>query len=174
MTVSVRLSQAAARGAKRLSFALLLALLGSGAPAVAAPILVDVQPEMGAGSPLGQGWTTLSVRLRNTEKVELDGAVEVQARPNWAREKKSTMTRAPFALAPGAEVVLELPVHGFATAPADFELRVFDQDGKELAQAAVPEFGQKDPLVLDLNVPSRLLPALRGMGTLLRRHAGGA
>ena len=29
MTVSVRLSQAAARGAKRLSFALLLALLGS-------------------------------------------------------------------------------------------------------------------------------------------------
>jgi hypothetical protein len=174
MKVSVRLSQAVARGAKRLSFALLLALLGSATPVLAAPILVDVQPEMGAGSPLGQGWTTLSVRLRNPEKVARDGVVEVQARPNWAREKKSTMTRAPFALAPGAEVVLELPVHGFATAPADFELRVFDQDGKELAQAAVPEFGQKDPLVLDLDVPSRLLPALRGMGTLLRRHAGGA
>lgn len=174
MTVWARLSRAAARGAKRLSLSVSFAILLLPGAARSAPLLIDVQPELGSGSPLGQGWTTLSVRLRNVEKVELAGTVEVQARPNWAREQKSSMTRAPFAIAPGAEVVLELPVHGFATAPADFELRVVDQDEKELAKAPVPEFGQKDPLVLDLSVPSRLLPALRGMGALLRRQSGGA
>lgn len=174
MTVWARLSRAAARSAKRLSLSVSFALFFLPAAAHAAPLLIDVQPELGSGSPLGQGWTTLSIRLRNVEKVELTGAVEVQARPNWGREQKSSMTRAPFAVAPGAEVVLELPVHGFATAPADFELRVFDQDEKEIANAPVPEFAQKDPLVLDLSVPSRLLPALRGLGTLLRRHSGGA
>jgi hypothetical protein len=164
--------ETARRGTFRL-LGLILSLLALATPSAAAPILVDVQPEMGAGSPLGQGWTTLSVRLRNVEKDQIEGSVEVQARPNWAREQKSTMTRAPFAVAPGAEVVLELPVHGFATAPADFELRVLDSEGKELARAGVPEFRQQDPLLLDLAVPSRLVPALRGAGTLLRRRAGG-
>jgi len=55
MTIKARLPRAAARGAKRLSLSLLLALLTVGAKAAAAPILVDVQPELGAGSPLSTG-----------------------------------------------------------------------------------------------------------------------
>jgi hypothetical protein len=99
--------------------------------------------------------------------------VELRAAPSWSQETTRLVTSAPFALAPKARVAIELPTHGFSSAPTALELAVIDRTGTEIAKVTVPEFRQTDPLLLDLSTPSRIATAVRGYGMATERTVGG-
>ncbi|HEX6271623.1 MAG TPA: hypothetical protein VFZ53_01220 [Polyangiaceae bacterium] len=161
----------------RLAPALFLggALLTASPPsrAAAPSVRVEALPLFGAQSPMGEGWASVSVRLVNTESKEVSGVVEIRAKPSWSNDTQRLLTSAPFALAPKARVALELPTHGFASSPTELELAVVDRSGTEIATLPVPEFRQMDPLLLDFSVPSRIAPAVRGVGLVTQRTVGG-
>lgn len=142
---------------------------GAGAPSVR----VEALPLFGAQSPMGEGWASVGVRLVNTEANEVSGVVEIRAKPSWRSDTQRLLTSAPFALAPKARVSLELPTHGFASSPTEVELVVVDRSGTELAKVPVPDFRQVDPLLLDFSSPSRIAPAVRGLGLVTQRGVGG-
>jgi hypothetical protein len=148
------------------------------APARAAappPLTVEVVPALGPGAGMGEGWTSFVVWLKNPRSTEVSGSVELVARPSWKRQETLVRTRAPFALAPGAHVAVEMPTHGFASTPAEFTLRVIDQNGTPLTGTpiTVPDLHQGDPTLVDLSVPSRIAPSLRGAALPLRRSGAG-
>jgi hypothetical protein len=155
-----------------------LATLLALAPARAAappPLTVEVVPALGPGAGMGEGWTSFVVWLKNPRSTEVSGSVELVARPSWKRQETLVRTRAPFALAPGAHVAVEMPTHGFASTPAEFTLRVIDQNGTPLTgtPVTVPDLHQGDPTLVDLSVPSRIAPSLRGAALPLRRSGAG-
>jgi hypothetical protein len=156
-----------------LTFAALL--LGPAPAAGAAPgIVIESVPVLGPGSSMTDGWTNFSVWLRNPGTSEVSGTLELRAKPVWSREQKGAITSAPFALAPGAHVALELPTHGFASTPAEFELVALDSARNPLASTPAGELKQNDPLLLDLSTPSRIAPGVRGMGLVLESVAAGS
>ena len=160
-----------------LSFALVLGLSFPAVPAAAAPpppLSVEVVPSLGSGAAMGEGWTSFVVWLKNPRPSEVSGFVELVSKPAWARQEARVRTRAPFALAPGAHVALGRPTHGFAATPAEFYLQVVDTNSVALSGPVVmPDLAQGDPAVVDLNVPSRIGPTLRGLGLPVRRATGG-
>lgn len=139
------------------------------------PLTVEVVPALGPGAGMAEGWTSFVVWLKNPRSTEVSGSVELLAKPSWARQETLVRTRAPFALAPGAHVAVELPTHGFASTPAEFTLRVVDQNEAPLTNAPVPvpDLHQGDPTLVDLSVPSRIAPGLRGSALPLRRPSSG-
>lgn len=156
----------------------LLAALAVPATAVAAPpqpLTVEVVPALGPGAGMGEGWTSFVVWLKNPRSTEVTGTVELVAKPSWSRQENFVRTRAPFALAAGAHVALELPTHGFASTPADFTLKIVDQNEAPLTASPVPvpDLHQGDPTLVDLSVPSRIAPSLRGTSLPLRRPGTG-
>jgi len=159
-----------------LSFAILvgLSLLAErGEAAPPPPLSVEVVPSLGAGAAMGEGWTSFVVWLKNPRSSEVSGFVELVAKPAWARQESRVRTRAPFALAPGAHVALGLPTHGFAATPAEFQIQVVDTNSIPLSgPVVVPDLAQGDPAIVDLNVPSRIGPTLRGLGLPVRRATG--
>ena len=163
--------------ASRLLVALLTlgVLLGASLPVRAASpaIRVEALPLFGAQSPMGEGWASVGVRLINGENSELTGSIELRAKPSWSSDNQRLLTSAPFALAPKARVAMELPTHGFSSAPTELQLVVVDRAGNELAKAPVLEFRQSDPLLLDLSAPSRIAPAVRGLGLVTQRSVSG-
>lgn len=155
-----------------------LAVLAPGRAALAAPpppLTVEVVPALGPGAGMGEGWTSFVVWLKNPRSTEVSGSVELLAKPSWARQETLVRTRAPFALAPGAHVAVELPTHGFASTPAEFTLKVVDQNDAPLTAAPVPvpDLHQGDPTLVDLSVPSRIASGLRGTQLPLRRPTSG-
>ncbi len=151
------------------------ALLAAPTPVHAKPpaVRVEALPLFGAQSPMGEGWASVGVRLANAENTEVTGFVEIRAKPSWSNEGQRLLTSAPFALAPKARVALELPTHGFASSQTELELAVVDRSGNEIAKGPVPEFRQMDPLLVDFSVPSRIAPAVRGLGMVAQRSVGG-
>jgi hypothetical protein len=139
------------------------------------PLTVEVVPALGPGAGMGEGWTSFVVWLKNPRSSEVSGSVELVAKPSWARQEMVVRTRAPFALAPGAHVALELPTHGFASTPAEFTLKVVDQNELPLTTSpvTVPDLHQGDPTLVDLSAPSRIAPTLRGSALPLRRPGTG-
>jgi len=53
-------------------------------------------------------------------------------------------------------------------------VRVVSEDGKFLAKTALTEFRQVDPLLFDLDNPSRLAATVRGLSVVLRRKVSGS
>jgi hypothetical protein len=143
-------------------------LLPAAASAANPAISVETAPVLGPGSSMNDGWTSFQVWLRNPGKSEVIGTVELVGSPAWSREQKRNLSTAPFALAPGARVALQLPAHGFTSTPTEFELRVLDQSRATLATAPLPELRQADPLLLDLSSPSRMAPGVRGLGLVVQ------
>jgi hypothetical protein len=157
--------------------ALLSALLAASTawatpPAVpAAPALsLTTSPTLGAGTPLPEGWSVFAVWLANSGTGEQSGTLELEVRTPFSREQSHRVT-APFALAPGGRATIELPTHGYTSAPADVTLTAVGADGSVLATAAVPEPKPPDPLLVDLSTPSRIAPGVRSIGLLLENHA---
>ncbi len=150
------------------------ALLGiaTAADAAAPTVRVEALPLLGVHSPMGEGWASVGVRLVNGESSEVSGVVELRSAPSWSQETTRLVTSAPFALAPKARVAIELPTHGFASAPTALEVAVVDRSGSEIAKVQVPELRQVDPLLLDLSTPSRIASALRGLGMTTERATG--
>ena len=159
---------------RRPALLLLAALWLAPVAASAAPaVSIESLPVLGPGSSMTDGWTGFAVWLRNSSTSEIAGTLELRAKPVWSREQKGAVTSVPFALAPGAHVALELPTHGFASTPAEFELVVLDQARAVLATSPAGELKQNDPLLLDLSVPSRIGPGVRGTGLVLSNVSAG-
>jgi hypothetical protein len=155
----------------------LLGLLLASATATAAPpapplLTLTTEPTLGPGGPLPEGWSSYSVWLANAGGGEVSGTLELEVKTPYAHEFSHRVT-APFTLAAGARATLELPTHGYTSAPADVTLRAVAADGSVLASAAVPEPKPSDPLLVDLSTPSRIAPAVRSIGLLLENHASG-
>ncbi|HEV8247710.1 MAG TPA: hypothetical protein VGP93_18170 [Polyangiaceae bacterium] len=128
---------------------------------------------LGPSSPVGEGWVTVQVRLENESAASAGGFVELRSEPGFSGDSEH-LTRVPFALGPRAKVSLELPTHGFSGRPPELSVRLLDAEGHKLSETPIGEFRQVDPLLYDLNNPSRLAATVRGLGVVLRRRSGGA
>jgi hypothetical protein len=144
----------------------------AGPPPPPAALGITTEPVLGPGGPLPEGWSSYAVWLANSGGGELSGTLELEVKTPFTRELSHRVT-APFTLAAGARALVELPTHGYTTAPVDVSLRAVAPDGSVLATAAVPEPKPSDPLLVDLSTPSRIAPAVRSIGLLLENHTGG-
>ncbi len=142
------------------------------APATAAAeVRLEAAPMLGSTSPVGEGWVTVQVRLENTGSKPESGHVELRSEPGYGAEGEDHATRVAFALPAHGRASLELPTHGFSGRPPELRARVISSEGKQLAWAPIGEFRQVDPLLFDLENPSRLAATVRGLGVALRRKA---
>ena len=163
------------RQAGRLLLGLSLLLAPTGATAAPAPpasLSLSAAPVLGPGSPLPEGWSSYAVWLANGGAAEQSGTLELEVKTPFAREFSHRVT-APFTLAPGARVTLELPTHGYESAPADVTLTAVAPDRAVLATASIPEPKPTDPLLVDLSTPSRIGPGVRATQLLLTNQAAG-
>jgi hypothetical protein len=152
------------------------ALLSATSVASAAPppaaLNLNAAPVLGPGSPLPEGWSSYAVWLANPGSAEVSGLLVLEAKTPFTRELSHKVT-APFTLAPGAKATLELPTHGYTSAPAEVTLSALGPDGSVLATASLPEPKPSDPLLVDLSTPSRIAPGVRATQLLLTNHASG-
>lgn len=127
------------------------------------PLLLDAVPLLGAGSPAGDRWLSVVVRLVNTTEQQIEGHVELTSEIGWSSGDRRLRTRAPFAVAGKARVTLLLPTHGFMHTPPQLSVRAFGADGKELSNVNLPDARPLEPTLFDLTLPSRIGPGLRGL-----------
>jgi hypothetical protein len=153
--------------------ALLIGVSAAAAGPKGPPALnLSATPVLGAGSPLPEGWSSYAVWLSNPGGAELTGTLALEVSTPFTRELRHRVT-APFTLAAGAKATLELPTHGYQSAPAEVTLTALAPDGTELASATVPEPKPTDPLLVDLSTPSRIAAPVRSNGLILSAPAGG-
>ncbi|HTQ05915.1 MAG TPA: hypothetical protein VMI54_18770 [Polyangiaceae bacterium] len=152
--------------------ALALSGVARAAPPPKGALTLTASPALGPNTPLPEGWCTYAVWLANSGAGEQSGTLELEVRTPFSREQSQRVT-APFTLAAGARATLELPTHGFSSAPVDVSLTAVGADGSVLATAALSEPKPNDPLLVDLSTPSRIGPAVRSLGLLLEKHASG-
>lgn len=126
-------------------------------------LLLDAVPLLGPGSPAGERWLTVVVRLINATDQQLEGHVELTSELSWSRSEQRLLTRAPFAVAGKGRVTLQLPTHGFMHTPPQLRVKAIDSKGKELALAELPSPRPLEPTLFDLSMPSRIGPGVRGM-----------
>ncbi|MEP7049739.1 MAG: hypothetical protein ABJB12_05270 [Pseudomonadota bacterium] len=140
-------------------------------PAHAQSLLtVEAVPVLGAGSPSVEGWGEIYVRLENNGAAPVSGFLELRS---LAGSKPRTLSRAPFAVASKARVSLLLPSHSLVLRGGDAKIVAVDARGVEAADAALPPLRTWEPLLFDLNVPSRLAPVLSGQPAPIRRRGAG-
>ncbi len=108
------------------------------------------------------GWRSVLVRMENPGPEPLEGFIDVEPR-SPSGPGVSFRTRVPFSLAPGARASLEAPTHGGLDPFSAPRVVARGEDGRELGIATLAESPRLEVLVLDLESPSRLAPALRGM-----------
>jgi hypothetical protein len=158
------------------ALALLALLAASSLPAAALAdgVRIEAAPMLGAASPVGEGWVTVQVRLENAGAKPESGHVELISEPGYGSESEQHLTRVAFALPARGRVTVELPTHGFAGRPPELSVRVLDAEGKKISEAPIGEFRQVDPLLYDLDDPSRLAATVRGLGVVLRRKVSGS
>jgi hypothetical protein len=146
--------------------------LAAATPTPPPTLTLTAAPVLGPGSPLPEGWSSYAVWLQNPGAVEANGELLLEVRTPYSQELSHRVS-APFTLAPGARVTLELPTHGYTSAPADVTLKAVGEDGTVLATASLPEPKPTDPLLVDLSTPSRIAPGVRATSLLLQNQAGG-
>lgn len=123
---------------------------------------LEASPMLGPSTPASEGWLSCAVRLHNLGDAPIAGNVELTSELSWSKEHGKNITRAPFNVPGRASVLLELPTHGFAEAAPTIKVRALGADDAELAALELPDLRGADPFLLDLSVPSRLVPTLRG------------
>jgi hypothetical protein len=126
-------------------------------------LALDAVPVMGPDAPGGERWLGTVVRLTNFGEQQVEGNVELTSELPWSKDDRLLITRAPFAVAGKQRVTLQLPTHGFFHSAPQLRVRALDGSGKELGSDSLPDPRPIEPLLFDLNVPSRLAPGVRGM-----------
>jgi hypothetical protein len=130
--------------------------------ASAAPVELTATPLLGAAAPAERGWQSYAVRLRATSTRPVQGTVELT-------DGSGATTRAPFAVAPAEQMVLELYSHdGFGKG---LEVVARDRDGALLSRAPIASPHADAPLLVDLGRTARLDAALRDEHVAVRRSA---
>ncbi|MBK7581512.1 MAG: hypothetical protein IPI67_15045 [Myxococcales bacterium] len=132
-------------------------------PTLAPALLLDAVPLLGPGSPAGERWLTTVVRIVNNTDQQIEGHVELTSELAWSRAEQRLRTRAPFAIAGKARVTLQLPTHGFMGTPPQLRLKAFDTKGAVLGFVDLPDPRPLEPTLLDLTLPTRIGPGVRGM-----------
>jgi hypothetical protein len=143
-----------------------LLVLATAAPAAAqAPNLeLEAVPSLGPSTPVVDGWFSCMVHVTNNGDSALRGSVELINERSWSRDTRRNVTQAPFAVPPQGRVTIELPTRGFQGVPPSLVVRALDDEGRVLKQQDLPDLHPHEPLLFDLDVPSRVAPALRGTG----------
>jgi hypothetical protein len=159
-------------GCALVTTALFVASGANAAPPGPPALTLAATPVLGPGSPLPEGWSSYAVWLSNPGGTELTGTLELEVSTPYTRVMSHRVT-APFTLAAGAKVTLELPTHGYRSAPAEVTLNALGPDRKVLATATLPEPKPTDPLLVDLSTPSRIAGPVRANGLILSAPAGG-
>ena len=140
----------------------------SAAPALAqgpaSALELDAQPSLGPGTPVVDGWFSCMVHVSNAGNETLSGTVELVNERSWSRDTRKNVTQAPFSVPPQGRVTIELPTRGFQGVPPSLLVRAFDDEGHVLKQRDLPDLHPLEPLLFDLDVPSRVAPVLRGQG----------
>lgn len=143
---------------------LALCLLPSVAPAQTAPptLVLEALPVLGSGLSGGEAWFDCVLRVYNAGDAQVEGDLELVAQHPWSGDAGKVVARAPFAVVGKARVLVQLPIHGFNTAPPRLSARALGPKGDVLATVEIPEPAAMSPMLFDLNVPSRIAPGLRG------------
>lgn len=136
------------------------------------PLRIDAVPVLGANSPSVDGWGEVQVRLENNSPAPLTGFVELRT-SGGGRTTPRVLSRAPFALAVKARVNLLLPSHGLVARSFESKIAVVDGQGELLNELVLPASRALDPLIFDLNSPSRIGPVLNTQPLPIRRRGMG-
>jgi hypothetical protein len=123
-------------------------------------ISVRATPIFGTEAATGDGWTEIAVSIDNVGGTTRKGTIELLSALPWGREQSFT-TRAPFNVAPGRSVIVKMPTHGFASQAPTVTLVVKDDSGEKLANMNVSASGVANPLLVDIDNPSRLAVVMR-------------
>jgi hypothetical protein len=136
------------------------AALAGGGEAWAQELKLDTRAGFGTEGVSGEGWVSLYVRLEHGGRAPLKGTVRVTPEGGFRSNVTTTLSEAPFSLAPGAPAVVALPVQGAGS--MSLEVSALDAQGVKLASSTLHLNGRPDPLLVDMNQPSRLIGVLRG------------
>jgi hypothetical protein len=132
-------------------------------------LTIDAVPVLGAGSPSVDGWGEIYVRLENESGAAFSGFVELRSQGGGSVAAR-TLSRAPFALAAKSREALLLPSHGLVMRVGETKVVAVDSQGHELCDIQLPPLRTLDPLLFDLNVPSRLAPVLSALPIPIKRR----
>ncbi|MCU0685028.1 MAG: hypothetical protein MUF34_22745, partial [Polyangiaceae bacterium] len=146
------------------------ALGGGEGVAQAQGLKLDVHPALGPEGVSSEGWTALRVRLEHGGPGPLKGVVRVTPEMGYRSGLTPARSEAPFSLAPGSPAVVSLPVQGSGSLSLD--VVVLDAQGAPLASSTVRTGSRPEPLLVDMNQPSRLLGTLRGARLSVRYSPG--
>lgn len=152
---------------------LLLGLVGSPRQALGQGSLkLEASLVLGPGSPSVDGWGQIYVRLENDGASAISGDLELRAL-TAGRSTARTLSRAPYAVAAKSRVNLLLPSHGLVMRGGEAKVVALDSARREVAEQALPPVRTLDPLLFDLNAPSRIAPVLNGTPVPIRRRGLG-
>ena len=143
-----------------------LASVAPSAWGAGSPLVLDVEPLLGSGTPAVDGWMSAQVRLENRSSEVVRGTLSVEAQVDWARGPSGPHngTDVPFSVAARSQVSLEVPVHGFPGVAPSLSVAARSADGQVLAEAKSTALRSHDPLLFDLSSPSHFAPAVRQLG----------
>jgi hypothetical protein len=141
--------------------ATLPALAETPEPSTKPPMLsVRAAPLFGSEAAIGDGWSEVAVNLDNPGSTAKKGSIELVTALPWNRDQAFT-TRAPFNVPPARSVVVKLPTRGFGYQAPTMTLTVKDEAGAKITSVNVPTNGAANPLLVDVDNPSRLSVVMR-------------
>ncbi|MEZ4232484.1 MAG: hypothetical protein R3B89_25115 [Polyangiaceae bacterium] len=147
----------------------------AGAPLASAPpptLIMTGTMTLGDRTPAVEGWFSVSVTLENVTDDPVEGELVLKTEATYAnREFK---VRAPISVAAKSRVSIELPTHGFNSGSPEMTLTAFAESGVILAQLEIGSPLPLNPLLIDLDQPSRIAPGIRGKGMYAEDKAWGA
>ena len=118
-------------------------------------IEVAAFPILGPGTPVVDGWFSCVVQVTNNGDAAASGTVELVNERAWVRDNRHTVTQAPFSVPARGKVSLELPTRGFHGVPPSLMVRALDEGGTPIREHNLPDLHPLEPLLFDLDVPSR-------------------
>src|SRR5688572_20628363 len=130
--------------------------LAAAAQAAGSRVELTVFPSLGDNASVGDGWFSCVVELDNPSEFALSGRVELVDERSWTHDTRKSVSEAPFVLPPRGRVTLELPAHGFYGVPPSLVARAVDDGGRLLREQPLTSLLPRQPLLFDLDVPSRL------------------
>jgi hypothetical protein len=114
-------------------------------------------PSLGPNAPVADGWFSCFVQLANPSDTAMSGIVELVT-----DSPRRNVSHARFFLPPRGRASLELPAHSSGGLPPSLLARALDDEGRLLDEQSLSDLRVHQPLLFDLNVPSRVAPVLRG------------
>ncbi len=127
---------------------------------------------LGDRTPAVEGWFSVSVTLENVTDDPVEGELILLTEATYANSRLKV--RAPLSVAAKSRVSIELPTHGFNSSAPEMTLTAYSESGLILAQLELGSPLGLNPLLIDLEQPSRIAPGIRGKGMYANDKAWGA